>query len=103
MSQDSHLFLRDIDRACDKIIRYTIGFTLQQFVADERTFDAVLRNLAIIGEAVKQLPEEVTDAHPEIEWRKIARFRDVLVHRYFAVDEEARSSIRFRNSRNASD
>jgi uncharacterized protein with HEPN domain len=55
------------------VIRYTDGFTFEQFVADEKTLDAVLRNLAIIGEAVKH---------------KIARFRDVVIHRYFSVDEQ---------------
>jgi uncharacterized protein with HEPN domain len=70
------------------VIRYTDGFTFEQFVADEKTLDAVLRNLAIIGEAVKQLPQDVRELCPEVEWRKIARFRDVVIHRYFSVDEQ---------------
>jgi uncharacterized protein with HEPN domain len=56
------------------------------FLADERTRDAVIRNLEVIGEAAKNLPEEVTTKAPEIEWRKIRGMRDVLAHGYFGMD-----------------
>jgi uncharacterized protein with HEPN domain len=88
MSRDYRPFLDDIRRACEKTVRYSAGQTFEEFVADEKTFDAVLRNLAIIGEAVKQIPQEYRELHPTIEWRKIARFRDVVIHHYFAVDEQ---------------
>ena len=48
--------------------------------------DAIERNLQIIGEAVKHLPDEITDAHPEIAWPQISGFRNILVHQYFGVD-----------------
>lgn len=86
MSRDYRPFLDDIRRACEKVIRYAGGLSVEEFLADEKTFDAVLRNLTIIGEAVKQLPEAVRDRWPGIEWRKIARFRDLAIHRYFRVD-----------------
>jgi uncharacterized protein with HEPN domain len=88
MSRDYRPFLDDIRRACEKVARFTAGQTFEEFVADEKTFDAVLRNLAIIGEAVKQIPQEFRDQHPTVEWRKIARFRDLVIHHYFAVDEQ---------------
>lgn len=88
MSRDYRPFLDDIRRSCEKVIRYTDGLTFEQFVADERTFDAVLRNLAIIGEAVKQIPQDVRQLCPTVEWRKIARFRDIAIHHYFGVDEQ---------------
>ena len=88
MSRDYRPFLDDIRRSCEKVFRYTAGFTLQQFMADEKTFDAVLRNLTIIGEAVKQLPLDFREQYPDVEWRKIARFRDIAIHHYFAVDEQ---------------
>ena len=58
------------------------------FVADERTFDAVLRNLEVVGEAAKHIPGEVRAQMPEIEWRKVAGLRDVLTHAYFGIDPD---------------
>lgn len=62
--------------------------TLEDFVADERTYDAVVRNLQIIGEAVKQIPPEIRDQYPSVEWRKIAGLRDILAHAYFSLENE---------------
>jgi uncharacterized protein with HEPN domain len=56
------------------------------FEADERTYDAVVRNLELIGEAVKQLPDLARALAPGIEWRKIAGTRDFLAHAYFGID-----------------
>lgn len=47
-----------------------------------------MRRLEIIGEAVKNLPQEITEANPHIPWKKIARMRDILIHEYFGVDLE---------------
>lgn len=49
-------------------------------------FDAVMRNLEIIGEASRYIPEEVHVKHPEIEWRKIIALRNIVVHEYFGID-----------------
>lgn len=88
MSRDGTLYVEDIRRACDKVVRYSRGLHRDDFFADEKTVDAVLRNLEIIGEAVKHLPQEVRGQYPGIEWRKIAGFRDVAVHEYFRLDED---------------
>jgi uncharacterized protein with HEPN domain len=61
-----------------------MGYTA--FASDEKTQDAVLRNLEVIGEAARALPEAIRDRAPNVEWRKIIAFRNVLVHEYFGVD-----------------
>lgn len=57
VSRDVRLYLEDIERACKKIEPFTTGMTLESFVADERTYDAVLRNLEVLGEAAKRVPD----------------------------------------------
>ena len=88
MSRNLALYLDDILASIDKIQRYTAGMTQYAFVTDDRTVDAVVRNLQVIGEAVKAIPPDIRDRYPQVEWRKIAGLRDILAHAYFAVDDE---------------
>jgi uncharacterized protein with HEPN domain len=88
VSRSLQLYLEDICTSCVKVQRYTLNMTLEDFVADERTYDAVVRNLQIIGEAVKQIPPEIRDRYPAVEWRKIAGLRDILAHAYFSLENE---------------
>jgi uncharacterized protein with HEPN domain len=88
MSRDYSLYLGDIAIACEKVLRFTDGSTYEQFTQDERTYDAVLRNLEIIGEAVKHVPAVIRKKYPQVEWRKIAGFRDIVAHEYFGVTDE---------------
>jgi uncharacterized protein with HEPN domain len=60
--------------------------TVEEFRQDNKTVDAVVRNLEVIGEAVKQVPEDVRAKEPGIEWQKIAGLRDILIHAYSRVD-----------------
>lgn len=57
-------------------------------VTDELTLDAVVYNLQIIGEAVKNIPLEVQERYPQVEWRKIAGLRDIIAHAYFTIDDQ---------------
>ena len=88
MPRDFRLYLEDILEAIRKIERYVEGVSFEKFVADSMRVDAVLRNLQIIGEAVKRIPEEVKQERPSIEWRKIGALRDIVAHEYFGVDLE---------------
>ena len=86
MPKDSKLYLDDILASIEKIERYSKNLTFTQLSQNEMAIDAVIRNLAIIGEAVKNLPQELKKKSPEIEWKKIAGLRDILIHQYSGVD-----------------
>jgi len=78
-------FLLDILEACKRIEKYTSGLNYGEFLENEEKQDAVIRNIEIIGEAVKNVSDELKDKHREIRWKKIAGMRDKLIHFYFGV------------------
>jgi uncharacterized protein with HEPN domain len=88
MPRDFRLHLEDIIQAIAKIQRYTAGISFQQFSKDEKAVDAVVRNLEVIGEAVKRIPDEMRQKDQAIDWKKIAGLRDILIHEYFGIDTE---------------
>jgi uncharacterized protein with HEPN domain len=88
VSRDPQLWLADMAGAARKALRYVEGMNREQLCGDERTLDAVIRNLEVIGEASKHIPQEIRDRYSDIEWRKISGLRDVLAHGYFGIDDE---------------
>ncbi len=88
MPRDSKVYLDDILEATRKITVYTSSLSKAEFLEDEKTLDAVVRNLEVIGEAVKKLPENLRAKHSAVEWKKIAGLRDILIHEYFGLDAE---------------
>lgn len=88
MSRDWGLSLSDMLERATKVVEYTHGLSLDDLRADPMRYEAVQRNLEILGEAAKNIPPDVRERHPRIEWRKIAGLRDILAHGYFLVEEE---------------
>lgn len=80
--------IRDILDAIDEIQGFTEGMTLEDFQADPRTVKAVLYNMAIIGEAARNLPSDVEELYPEIPWVDVRGIRNVVIHEYFQVNLE---------------
>jgi len=87
--RDYILFMEDILTCIEKIKRYTSNASFEEFCESEMAVDAVIRNLEIIGEAVKKIPEEIRKKYADVEWKEAAGFRDVLIHDYFGIDLEA--------------
>ncbi len=88
MSRDYRLYLEDMLECSRKVTRYTHGMSFEQFLADERTFDAVLRNLEVIGEAARNVPDEVKDRYPGTPWARATGLRNIVAHKYFGADPE---------------
>ena len=79
-------YLADTKEAVLRINAYTQDLTFEQFLEDKKTQDAVVRNLEVIGEAVKNISEESKSRFPQIPWKDLAGVRDKLIHHYFGVN-----------------
>lgn len=87
MKKDPRVYLAQILESVERIATYT-GSGREAFFADPLVQDAVIRNFEIVGEAAKRVPEMYRQAHPQIPWRGLAAFRDVLIHQYEGIDLE---------------
>ncbi len=88
MPRDYRVFLEDILGSLERIQTLTSGLSYDDFTKDLARQEAVIRNLEIIGEAAKHIPTAMRSGHPEVDWARIGGLRDILIHRYFAVDLE---------------
>jgi uncharacterized protein with HEPN domain len=79
-------WILDILQASRKALMYGRGLSEEEFQASGLHQDAILRQLTIVGEAAKRVSAEFRARHPEVPWRQMAGFRDVLVHDYAQVD-----------------
>ena len=93
MSRNYLLFLEDMRQACQRIIRYRGEINKEQFLADEITYDAIIRQMMIVGEAAKQIPPAIRESYPGVDWRGMGRFCDLVVHHYFGIDNRVVWSI----------
>lgn len=80
------MFVEDILEAMDKIERYIKGLSYETFAENEMIVDAVIRNLEIIGEASRNIPEAVREKYPDIPWKRMIGLRNIAIHEYFGVD-----------------
>jgi uncharacterized protein with HEPN domain len=91
MKKDIRVFIQDIIESVELIEDYTKGIDQEEFLNKDDNIqmkDAIIRRLEIIGEAVKNIPDDFKEGYPNIPWKQIAGMRDVLIHEYFGVKME---------------
>lgn len=84
--RDIRLYIGDIQESVAAIEDFTAGLDYESFAGDRKTYSATLREFIVIGEAIANIPDEVKDRVPSIEWRLIKDFRNFIVHEYFGID-----------------
>lgn len=72
----------------ERIAEYLVGLDLDSFCNDNKTVDAVIRNFEVIGEAAKNLPDEIRNKYPEVPWKEMYYLRNKVSHDYFGIDYE---------------
>ncbi len=87
-NREPELLIGDILESANKIMAYIGDMSFEAFCSDSKTFDAVIRNFEIIGEAAGRLPDVFKQAHPQIDWYRIRGFRNRIVHDYMGIDYE---------------
>ena len=88
MKRNYILFLEDISERIEKINSYIDNMSYEEFVQDDKTVSACIREIEVIGEATKQIPKDITDRFNDLPWSLMAKMRDKLIHWYFEIDEE---------------
>lgn len=71
----------------ETVMGYTSGLDMAAFVADQRTYDATLRNIQLIGEAATHVPDDIREAYPSIPWRAMIGTRNRLAHSYLHISD----------------
>ena len=87
-NRDFKLYLEDISSECKNIKIFTKDVSYEEFTDNLEKVYAVVKAFENIGEAVKNIPKEITEQYSEIPWSEIAKMRDVLTHHYFGVDDK---------------
>lgn len=85
-NRDFKFFFNDILSSINKIEKYTNNLTLEEFLADEKTLDAVIRNFEVIGEAAKYIPEDIKLQFHQIPYKLLIGMRNIISHNYLGID-----------------
>jgi uncharacterized protein with HEPN domain len=86
--RDYKLFIQDIIEAIEKIQIYIKNFDIESFKKDSKTYDSIIHNFFIIGEAAGKIPEEIQEKYNKIDWRGIIGMRNIIAHGYFSIDPD---------------
>jgi uncharacterized protein with HEPN domain len=89
MTRNVSLYIKDMVQNMQDAEEFVRGFSYGQFADDKRTFNAVVRSLEVIGEAAKNIPDEIRRGYPSVPWKEMAGMRDKVIHFYFGVNKEA--------------
>ena len=88
MSREWRLYLADMKACCQRVAEYTTGLDREEFLSRRLVYDATLRNLELLGEAARHVPDEARALAPAIPWRRIVGVRNVLIHGYLGIDDD---------------
>jgi len=88
MKRDYRIFTNDILECIGKIEKFVGDMNFEEFVRDEKTKSAVVRELEVIGEATKNIPKSIRERYKSVPWSQMAKTRDKIIHFYFGVDYE---------------
>ena len=86
MKRSLKLFVYDIAESIKDIKSFLKGVSKKYFFKDKLRQNAVIRGLEIIGESTKNIPDSFREKYPEVQWRRIAGLRDIIIHAYFEID-----------------
>jgi uncharacterized protein with HEPN domain len=87
MSEKSpRVYLEDILTSISRVEEYTKNLSFENFNKDQKTIDAVIRNLEVIGEAARNIPEEFSEKYSDLPWREMVVMRNKVIHEYFGID-----------------
>jgi uncharacterized protein with HEPN domain len=88
VSREWRLYVADMKACCQRVSEYTAGLSREEFLSKRLVYDATLRNLELLGEAAKNVPEMARELAPDVPWRRIVGVRNVLIHGYLGIDDD---------------
>ena len=88
MSREWRLYVAGMREFCARVAEYTDGLSREEFEKTRLVYDATLRNLELIGEAARHVPDEVRAKAPDVPWRRVVAVRNILIHGYLGIDND---------------